>query len=148
VALALAAVLTTAACGSGGGAKPTSTSVKPPTTRPVATTRTTLAGPTNPEPIARALYAAWKTGDRAAAAKVATAPAVAEQFARPYQPIQTSTGPMDPYIFRECVTQKPGESAVCTFTGQDSELDMQVGTTGPGQPLVVVAVKFVATGAH
>jgi hypothetical protein len=135
----------TACGGSDGGTKvgPT-TSVAPPTIARDVTTTSGVPGPTNPEGVAKALLAAWKAGDRTAAARAATPAAAGELFARPYA---TNTAPTEPWTFRECQVQTPGAAAVCTFTGQNTELDMHVGSTGPGQPLLVIDIRFRGTGA-
>jgi len=138
-----------AACGGGGGTKvgPT-TSIAPPSTTAIPSSSTTLPGPTNPEGLARGLFDAWKAGDRGAAARFGTPSAVNEVFARPFKQIQTSGGPTDQYKFKACQVQASGSAGVCTFTAQDSELDMTIGVPSPGQPLVVVSVKFQDTPTH
>ena len=139
-----------AACGGGGSSTkvgPT-TSVAPPSTTAIPPSSTTLPGPTNPEGLARGLFDAWKAGDRGAAARFATPSAVNEVFARPFKQVQTNAGPTDQYKFKDCQVQASGSAGVCTFTAQDSELDMTIGTSGAGRPLAVTGVKFQDTGTH
>ena len=139
-----------AACGGGGTTTkvgPT-TSIAPPSTTAIPSSSTTLPGPTNPEGVARGLFDAWKAGDRNAAARFATPSAVSEVFARPFKQVQTAAGPTDQYKFKACQVQVSGSAGVCTFTAQDSELAMTTGTPGPGQPLVVVVVRFQDTPTH
>ena len=148
--MAVGGALLLTACGGGGSTTkvgPT-TSVAPPSSTAIPPSSTTLPGPTNPEGLARGLYDAWKAGDRAAAARYATPSAVNEVFARPFKQVQTNAGPTDQYKFKDCQVQASGSAGVCTFTAQDSELDMTIGVPSPGQPLVVVSVKFQDTPTH
>ena len=150
MAAVVGGALMLAACGGGGSTTkvgPT-TSIAPPSTTAIPSSSTTLPGPTNPEGIARGLFNAWKAGDRGTAARFATPSALNEVFARPFKQVQTSAGPTDQYKFKACQVQASGSAGVCTFTAQDSELDMTIGTPGPGEPLVVIVVKFQDMGAH
>ena len=121
VATFLSAVALAACSGDGDdGASPASTaatttgSPSPPsstTTTVVATTTTapraaTTAPASSPEGQARALYAAWASGDRAAAERVAQPEAVGALFARPWQA-------SDGWTFAEC--SGAAGSVVCTW---------------------------------
>ena len=124
-ALALVLVLRDDDSGSGSG---------------TSNTTSASAAPTTPEGYAQALYAAWKAGDRNAAAKVASPEAVNQIFQFPYQPIQTNAGPQDPYQFRGC--EGAAGSTFCTWAGQDNaQIVEQVRNTTGGLPILVIDVK-------
>lgn len=98
------------------------------------------AAPTTPEGYAQALYAAWKAGDRNAAAKVASPEAVNQIFQFAYEPIQTNAGPQDPYQFRGC--EGAAGSSFCTWAGQDNaQIIEQVRNDTGGLPILVIDVK-------
>ena len=107
------------------------------------TSNTTTASqplPTTPEGFAQALYAAWKAGDRDAAARVASPEAVDQIFQFAYQPIQTNAGPQDPYQFRDC--EPAAGSLYCTWAGQDNaQIIEQVRTETGGLPILVTGVQ-------
>jgi hypothetical protein len=121
-AVALAAILT--ACGEGSPAvttsSPSTTALAPTTipstsssttsssspTRTTARPATTVPAPASPETAAKALFAAWAAGDRAAAAKVARPAAVDGIFARPWQAT-------DGWSFSEC--NGAAGSTICTW---------------------------------
>ena len=105
-----------------------------------ATTAASQSAPSTPEGYAQALYAAWKAGDRNAAAKVASPDAVNQIFQFAYQPIQTNAGPQDPYQFRGC--EGAAGSTFCTWAGQDNaQIVEQVRNDTGGLPILVVDVK-------
>ena len=113
----------------------------------ILATTTTALTPTTAAPscattqsCAQALYAAWKQGDQTAAAQVAAPAAVTKMFAHPYAAIQTSSGPQDPFRFTDC-TGAAG-SAICTFDGQNQQLQMLVRNSTGGLPIQVQEVKW------
>jgi flagellar basal body-associated protein FliL len=103
-------------------------------------TTSASAAPTTPEGYAQALYAAWKAGDRSAAAQVASPEAVNQIFQFAYEPIQTNAGPQDPYQFRGC--EGAAGSTFCTWAGQDTaQIVEQVRNDTGGLPILVVGVQ-------
>jgi len=113
---------------------PTSTSSTitsvPPTTAPSRLTTTSVAS--SPESFAEALYAAWRRGDRAAAALVAEPQAVADLFSRRWLE-------SDGWAFAEC-TGATG-SIICAWrrpAGQQLLLRVQAA----GRPPTVSEVRF------
>ena len=97
------------------------------TTRPTATS---VAA--SPESYAEALYAAWTTGDRAAAEKVAQPQAVTDLFARPWRAT-------DGWSFAEC--SGAAGSVICTWrrpAGQQLLLRVQTG----GRAVTVAEIRF------
>ena len=111
----------------------TSTTVAPATTTTVLRSTTTGAA-ASPEGRARALYAAWTAGDRAAAANSARPEAVTALFARPWQAA-------DGWTFAEC-TGAAG-SVICTWRrpgGQ--EVLFRVQNAAGGAPVTVAEVRF------
>jgi len=143
-------VVVIAVAGCASSSHPTATSAAPTTTASttpsttgstIATTTTTTAPScADTQSCAQALYAAWKQGDRAAAAKVAAPAAVTKMFSHPYAPIQTSSGPQDPFRFTNC-TGAAG-SAICVFDGQDQQIQMRVRNSTGGLPIEVEEVKW------
>ena len=113
----------------------TSTTAAGTTTRPSGPT-TTLAppGPDDPQGFAQYLYAAWQAGNRADAAKVASADAVNQMFARAY--------PADgPYTFANC--NPAAGSLYCTFNGTGTAtILMTVRNITGGLPVQVEGVQF------
>ena len=104
-----------------------------------STTTTHAAAPTTPEQFAKALYADWQQGDRAAAATVASAEAVDQLFQFAYEPLQTADGPTDPYTFQNCEGAAGSEN--CTWRGQDNaQIVMTVRNITGGLPVLVVNV--------
>jgi len=102
---------------------------------------TTAVLPNTPEGYADALYSAWKANDRTAAGRVASREAVDEIFAVAYQPIQTNSGPQDPYTKVQPCEGAAG-SAICTWKAQDgATISMQVRNTTGGLPILVVGVQ-------
>jgi hypothetical protein len=127
---------TTLATGPAPTTAPPSTS--PSTTVPATTTSapraTTTAVAASPEGRARALYAAWMAGDRAAAANAAQPAAVTALFARPWQ-----AG--DGWTFAEC--SGAAGSVICTWrrpAGQEVLFRVQNATGGA--PVTVAEVRF------
>ena len=115
----------------------TTTSTASPSSTTVATTTTTAARPTTTAPVsspeghARALYAAWASGDRAAAQTVAAPDAAATLFARPWQE-------SDGWTFSEC--SGAAGSVICTWQrpgGQQLLFRVQ-----NVQPVTVSEVRF------
>lgn len=113
--VALAAVVAAAGCSSGSVSTTTSTTpvprtLAPPDTAAPTTGPGTTAGvvPSSPassaEDAAAALVSAWSSGNRARAAQIATAGAVATLFALPY--------PQDNLQSRGCSNGTP---ATCTY---------------------------------
>jgi hypothetical protein len=86
------------------------------------------------------LYSAWKQGDHPAAAQVAAPVAVTKMFSHPYAPIQTSSGPQDPFRFTDC--NGAAGSAICTFDGQNEQIQMRVRNSTGGLPNEVEEVKW------
>lgn len=130
--------------------KPGSPTTKPPGPPTTArsdstTTPTTPTKPSSPEGFARGLYADWKSGNRKAAASVATAGAIDTLFAQKPAAIDSSTGPKDPYTFTGCTGAAGSE--VCRFDGADgTALVMKVRTETGGLPMMVTEVKFPPPG--
>lgn len=114
-----------------------STTTIAPTSSGAGVTTTTL--PQDPEAYAKAFYADWKAGDRAAAAQIASADAVSQMFQYPYGPIPTNSGPEDPYLFQNC--QGAAGSVICTWTGQDQALNILVRNVTGGLPVQVESVQ-------
>lgn len=117
-----------------------------PTTKP-STPATTMVPtkPSSPEGFARGLYADWKSGNRKAAASVATAGAIDTLFARKPAAIDSSAGPKDPYTFTGCTGAAGSE--VCRFDGADgTAVVMKVRTETGGLPMMVTEVKFPPPG--
>lgn len=111
----------------------TSTTATPATTTTAPRATSTVAG-ASPEGRARALYAAWMAGDRAAAANAARPEAVTALFARPWQAA-------DGWTFAEC-TGAAG-SVICTWRrpgGQEVLFRVQNATGGA--PVTVAEVRF------
>ena len=105
-----------------------------PATTTTAPRSTTTVAAASPEGRARALYAAWMAGDRAAAANAARAEAVTALFTRPWQ-----AG--DGWTFAEC-TGAAG-SVICTWRrpgGQ--EVLFRVQNAAGGAPVTVAEVRF------
>ncbi len=134
---ALAALAAMAACSSSHPHTPlavTTTSVAPattaapntsaaaPTTRPVPAT--SVYAPSAPQPspdtAAGALINNWSTGDRTAAATVASPPAVAALFAQPY--------PAGYLQARGC-TDPSANPGTCTYANRDSGSLYEIGVT-------------------
>jgi len=112
-----------------------------------ATTTTTVPAPTTSPPVnadpqgyAVALYNAWKTGDRVAAAQVASPQAVNLMFATPYQSQPSTNGPVDPYSFQGC--QGAAGSTICSWQASGlGTITMRVRNTTGGLPVLVVDVQ-------
>ena len=100
-------VLLTACGGGGGGGKSTpSATTNPPSPSPSTATQTTTTTTqvsqipqASPDAAAVAVLNAWRAGDRAAAARVATPTAIATLFAQPPQGF-SSRGCQDPLAGR------------------------------------------------
>jgi len=102
-----------------------------PTTTTSVTSRPATSAPASAEAQAKALYAAWAAGHRAAAARVAEAEAVTALFARPWQA-------SDGWTFAEC--SGAAGSLICAWrrpAGQMVLLRVQNAT-----PAVVAEVRF------
>jgi hypothetical protein len=143
---ALIVVLGVAACGGGsdnGASNGTTTSSTAATTTTSTGTATTgaVSSCSTPQACAQALYDAWKKGDQAAAAQVAEPAAVTKMFSRPYKPIPTNSGPVDPYQSGPDCTGAAG-STICTWTGQDVKLEMRVRNATGGLSIRVIEVKL------
>jgi hypothetical protein len=117
----------------------TTTGATPNTTTAPATTRassTTLPIPPvtdDPQSYAQFLFTAWKNGNQAAAAQVASPQAVSQMFAQPYQPGATWT-------FDSC--GPAAGSLYCTWDGPNSaSIQITVRTLTGGLPVLVVAVQ-------
>jgi cytoskeletal protein RodZ len=112
-----------------------STTTTTTTTAPVTTTTVPLPEITDdPQTYAEYLFAAWQNDNRTDAAKVASADAVNELFARPY-PAE------GPYTFASC--GPAAGSLYCTWNGQNgATLQMQVRTLTGGLPIQVTNVEF------
>jgi hypothetical protein len=95
--VALIVAIAVVASSGGGGSSHAAT-----TTTTVPATTTTPPVNADPQGYAVALYNAWKTGDRVAAAQVASPQAVNQRFAVPYQPPSSTNGPVDSYSFQGC----------------------------------------------
>lgn len=112
----------------------TTSTTTTPATNTTAPRSTTTAVTSSPEGRARALYAAWMAGDRAAAASAARPEAVTALFARPWQAA-------DGWTFGEC-TGAAG-SVICTWRrpgGQEVLFRVQNATGGA--PVTVAEVRF------
>lgn len=146
-------VLGLAGCGSSQHAASTTVPAVATTPAPVATTALvttpTVPGtsPTTAAPAcsstqacAQALYAAWMQGDKATASLVAAPSAVTKMFSRTYATIATSSGPQDPFHFNSC--SGAAGSAICTWDGQDQQIQMLVRNNTGGLPILVMEVKF------
>jgi hypothetical protein len=110
----------------------------PTTGAPSATTAAPACATT--EACAQALYAAWMQGDQSAAGLVAAPAAVTKMFSRQYAPIQTNSGPQNPFQFSGC--SGAAGSSICTFDGQDQQIQMLVRNSTGGLPIQVTEVKF------
>ncbi len=148
--LAVVAALALGACGRDSPAVsglPTTAAPAPTTSAPLVAT-TTTAQPTStttaraatstavasPEAFAKALYAAWTAGDRAAAAKVAEAAAVDALFARRWQAA-------DGWAFVDC--NGAAGSVICTWRRPAGEqLLMRVRNLTGGEPVIAAEVRF------
>jgi len=121
---------------SGGGGSPHATT----TTTTVPATTTTPPVSADPQGYAVALYNAWKTANRVAAAQVASPQAVNQMFAVPYQPQSSTSGPIDPYSFQGC--QGAAGSEICSWQASGlSTITMRVRNTTGGLPVLVVDVQ-------
>lgn len=88
----------------------------------------------DPETYAEYLFAAWRNGDRTAAANVASADAVTQMFSKAY-PAE------GPYTFSNC--GPAAGSLYCTWNGQSgSTIQMTVRTLTGGLPVQVQSVTF------
>src|SRR5580700_3353970 len=96
------------------------------TTPIIPATSPTTAAPacSSTQACAQALYAAWMQGDKATASLVAAPSAVTKMFSRTYATIATSSGPQDPFHFNSC--SGAAGSAICTWDGQDQQIQMLV----------------------
>ena len=103
-----------------------------PTTAPAPTSSTPTATPTTPEAYARALYEAWRRGDKTTADTLGTADAVNALFA--YEPTD--------FAFQDC--QGAAGSTICTFTAGVGVLEMRVRNATGGEPILVVEVTVTA----
>jgi hypothetical protein len=134
--------------GSGTAAGTTTTSTTTPssttsTTVPQSTTTTTRTPASTTEPLpplvandppsfAQYLFAAWRNGDHDAAAKVASADAVNQMFAVPYDAARG-------YAFTNCGLA--AGSAYCTWQASDNAtIVIQVRTLTGGLPVQVIGV--------
>lgn len=147
--LTLAAAFTACSAGSPDRAAPAPISAPAPTTAPStsmpastslpATTASTQRANTtavaaSPEGRARAFYAAWMAGDRAAAASAGRPEAVSVLFARPWQAA-------DGWAFSECAGA--AGSVICAWrrpAGQ--EVLFRIETAAQGTPPTVAEVRF------
>ncbi|HEX9467813.1 MAG TPA: hypothetical protein VGA11_05355 [Acidimicrobiia bacterium] len=94
----------------------------------------------DPQTYAQYLLVAWQNNDQGAAGNVASAQAVSQMFAQPYQPIQTTNGPKNPWTLASC--DPAAGSLYCTWNGQGSaKIIMTVRTLTGGLPIQVVMVQ-------
>jgi hypothetical protein len=100
------------------------------TSLPTSATSSVGADCADASSCARALYDAWARGDRAGAARGASAAAVAQIFSHPYGQLPTNQGPVGPYQSGPiCAGTSP---VTCTWIGQDQRLTMTVTPGGGG----------------
>ncbi len=122
----------------------TTSTVPPPVTEPTTTTvvvgsvtPTTVAPApapaSSPEDRARAFYEAWTRGDRAAAATLGEAEAVATLFGRTW-----SAG--DGWVFAEC--SGAAGSVICGWDSPSAQLLMRVESASGDRPVTVSEVRF------
>ena len=105
------------------------------TTGPATTTTTSLPAltPDDPRSYAQYFFAAWRNGDRSAAARVASAQAVDQMFSVPYDPARG-------YAFTGCGAA--AGSQYCTWTATNgATLVVQVRTLTGGLPVQVIGVQ-------
>jgi hypothetical protein len=146
VALAVALVVVLATRDDSSDTASTTTTILAPTTTGAPATTTVTTVPSTPSTVALPaitddpqtyalyLFAAWQNGDRTAAAKVASADAVNQMFARAYP----ASGP---YSFSNC--GPAAGSLYCTWNGQHgASLQMTVRTLTGGLPIQVEMVQF------
>lgn len=130
----IAAIAVVASSGGSGGSHAATT------TTAAASTTTSSAVSADPQGYAVTAYNAWKAGDRAAAAPVASPSAVTQLFAVPYQPLSSTSGPVDPYSFQGC--QGAAGSVFCSWQASGiGTITLQVRNTTGGLPVLVVDVQ-------
>ena len=111
-----------------------SSSTTPVTSTTVAARPTTTPAAASPEGVARALFDAWTRDDRAAAQRVAQAPAVSTLFARRWQAA-------DAWSFSEC--SGAAGSLICTWQRPaGDQLLFRVPNVTGGGPVTVAEVRF------
>ena len=144
LAIALVVVLLTRDDGSDHASPAASTTPATTTTSPPSTTTTTTPPPSttvalpqiteDPQTYAEYLLAAWRNGDRTAAANVASADAVNQMFAQ-------AAPAKGPYSLSNC--GPAAGSLYCTWNGQNgATLQMTVRTLTGGLPVQVEMVQF------
>ncbi|HEX9505550.1 MAG TPA: hypothetical protein VGA62_06045 [Acidimicrobiia bacterium] len=146
LAIALVVVLLTRDDGSDHASPAASTTPATTTTSPPSTTTTTTTTPPpsttvalpqiteDPQTYAEYLLAAWRNGDRTAAANVASADAVNQMFAQ-------AAPAKGPYSLSNC--GPAAGSLYCTWNGQNgATLQMTVRTLTGGLPVQVEMVQF------
>jgi hypothetical protein len=151
--VSMVVVLGVAGCSSSQHAASTTVAAPATTVAPVATTplvTTPIIPATSPTTVApacsstqacaQALYAAWMQGDKATASLVAAPSAVTKMFSRTYATIATNSGPQDPFHFNSC--SGAAGSTICTWDGQDQQIQMLVRNSTGGLPILVMEVKF------
>jgi len=122
---------------------PTTTTAAPTTAPPTTAPPTTIPLPAlqnDPQSYAMYLYVAWVDNNRQAAAMVASPDAVNQMFAQAYQPVQTSSGPVNPWQFQMC--DPAAGSVYCTWNGQNgAKIVMMVRNITGGLPILVTQVQ-------
>jgi len=122
---------------------PTTTTSPPTTAPPTTAPATTIPLPplqNDPQSYAMYLYVAWVDNNRQAAATVASPDAVNQMFAEAYQPVQTSSGPVNPWQFQTC--DPAAGSVYCTWNGQNgTKIVMMVRNLTGGLPILVTQVQ-------
>jgi hypothetical protein len=93
----------------------------------------TTSPASSPEGYAKALFAAWTRGDRAAAARVAQPAAVAALFARPWHAD-------DGWSFADC--SGAAGSVICMWQRPAGQLLFRVQNVTGGVPVSVAEVRF------
>jgi len=131
-----APVATTAAPATEPTSSTSSTSTTEASSTTTAPRATTTVARLTPEASAKALFAAWTAGDRAAAAKVAQASAVDTLFARAWRAA-------DGWAFSEC--SGAAGSTICTWKRTSGEqLLMRVQNATGGGSVSVAEIRFQA----
>lgn len=132
----IVAIAVVASSGEGGNSHAATTTT---TIATVPSTTTTVVS-ADPQGYAVALFNAWKAGNQAAAAQVASPQAVSQMFAVPFQAQPSSSGPVDPYSFQGC--QGAAGSMICSWQASGSTtITMRVRNSTGGLPVLVVDVQ-------
>ncbi len=117
----------------------TTTASTTTTTAPATTAATTTTAPpaiTDPESAARALFSAWQSNDRTAAARAASQTAIDQMFSTAYA---AGAGGANPWTLQPCGAA--AGSLYCTWTTTaGNQIRMQVRTATGGLPIQVIDV--------